>query len=238
MFDPLKLSKRMEKKATKKVGDKIHRKYYKFRSARFYGGIASADCVACNLRCLYCWSSDSAREGDRGEFYSPGRVAKKLISIAQKFGYTQLRITGNEPTISREHLTSVLEEIPKKYIFILETNGILLGDDESYVKELLNFENLHVRVSLKGCTEEEFSKLTGAMQEAFELQLKSLAFCVKHGVPCHPAILVDLVEEKNLEILKQRLEDIDRKLARSLEFEDLICYPHVVSRLKKAGLWK
>jgi len=30
------------------------RKYYRFRWARHYGGIATADCVGCCLRCLFC----------------------------------------------------------------------------------------------------------------------------------------------------------------------------------------
>jgi uncharacterized Fe-S cluster-containing radical SAM superfamily protein len=35
-------------------GDK--RKYYRFRPALYYGGIATADCVGCCLRCLFCWA--------------------------------------------------------------------------------------------------------------------------------------------------------------------------------------
>jgi uncharacterized Fe-S cluster-containing radical SAM superfamily protein len=34
------------------------RKYYRFRWAGYYGGIATADCVGCCLRCLSCWSWD------------------------------------------------------------------------------------------------------------------------------------------------------------------------------------
>jgi len=32
------------------------RKYYRFRPAPFYGGIGTADCVGCCLKCLFCWS--------------------------------------------------------------------------------------------------------------------------------------------------------------------------------------
>jgi uncharacterized Fe-S cluster-containing radical SAM superfamily protein len=44
----------------------------------------------------------------------------------------------------------------------LETNGILIGEDATYAQELALYPFLHVRVSLKGCTEEEFARLTGA----------------------------------------------------------------------------
>lgn len=236
MYDPLELSKLIEERVTKKENNKTLRLYYRFRPAKFYGGISSADCVGCNLRCVYCWSNDRAREGRMGEFYSPEEVAGKLVRIAEKFGYRQLRITGNEPTLSREHLIQVLESIPEEYQFILETNGILLGADESYVKELKRFPNLHVRVSLKGCTPEEFSRLTGAKPEAFRLQLDALRFCVGNGIACHPAVMIDLVEKDNLEKLKVSLKRIDTDLPNELEYEQLILYPHVERRLNQARL--
>ncbi len=83
-----------------------------------------------------------------------------------------MRISGNEPTICKEHLIQVLKLIPEDYTFILETNGILIGNDMTYAEELSRFSNLYVRVSLKGTCEEEFSRLTGA--QGFQLQLKAL----------------------------------------------------------------
>jgi uncharacterized Fe-S cluster-containing radical SAM superfamily protein len=238
VYDPLRLSGEIESAVVKEVEDESHRKYYRFRPTRFYGGIASADCCGCNLRCYFCWSSDRAREGRMGSYFSPKEVVDRLVEIAQKFKYDQLRITGNEPTIARAHLIAVLRNIPSSHLFILETNGILLGADESYVGELAKFDNLHVRISLKGCTEVEFSKLTGAVPGAFQLQLKALKFCVERGISCHPAVLIDLVRKDNLEILRDRLSEIDRKLVGDLEFETLIAYPHVVRRLRAVGLWK
>ena len=232
MYDPLQLSEKIERIVSRNYS----RKYYRFRSAKFYGGISSADCCGCNLRCYFCWSNDLAREGKIGKFYSPEEVSGKLIAIAKKFGFHQIRITGNEPTIGKEHLLAVIENIPGDYLFILETNGILLGNDEDYVRELSRFKNLHVRVSLKGCTPREFSRLTGVVPEAFELQLKALEHCVDNNISCHPALMFDLIDRKNIKVLSNRLREIDPKLANNLEMEGLIEYPHVVTRLKKVGL--
>lgn len=232
MYDPLELSEKIERIACKDFS----RKYYRFRPAKFYGGISSADCCECNLRCYFCWSNDLAREGKIGKFYSPEEVSERLIAIAKKFEFTQVRITGNEPTIGKNHLLSVIKNIPKDYLFILETNGILLGNDEDYVEELSRFKNLHVRVSLKGCTPEEFSRLTGAVPEAFKLQLKALEHCVDDNVSCHPALMYDLINRKNIKILIIRLEEINPRLVNELEYESLTLYPHVERRLKKVGL--
>lgn len=235
MFDALELSKKIEDLVTRKVGNEVQRKYYRFRPAKFYGGIASADCVGCNLRCVYCWSNDLAREGKIGNFFSPEEVASKLVNIAEKFGFKLVRITGNEPTISKEHLISVLKRIPSNLTFILETNGITLAD-EKFVKILKNFENLHVRISIKGCDEEEFSRITGAKPSDFNLQLKALENCVEHEISCHPAILIDMVNKEKIALLKKRLEKIDEVLTRKLEFENFIAYPHVIKRLKSQSM--
>ncbi len=45
---------------------------------------------------------------EAGSFYSPTEVAGKLVDIARENDYDQARISGNEPTIGRSHLLSVL----------------------------------------------------------------------------------------------------------------------------------
>ena len=123
-FDPLEEARLAAQVVCR--GDR--RKYYRFRPAKFYGGIATADCLGCCLRCLFCWSLPKViAPGRCGKFYSPAQVAGKLTHIALKKGFHQLRISGNEPTIARDHLIKVLELIPKNRLFILETNGILLN---------------------------------------------------------------------------------------------------------------
>ena len=167
------------------------RKYYRFRPARFYGGIATADCAGCCLRCLFCWSWENVvRPEKAGFFCSPGEVAERLVNVARKKGFHQMRISGNEPTIAREHLLKVLKLIPRANQFILETNGILIGYEKTYADDLSRFENLYVRVSLKGTNEEEFSALTGAEPMGFGLQIKGLENLVRAGVRVHPAVMV------------------------------------------------
>ncbi len=229
MFDPIELAD-----VTKRiVVQNSKRKYYRFRYAGFYGGIATADCVGCNLRCAFCWAWNVVHQPDKiGKFYSPEEVAEKLSSVAEKKGAGQVRISGNEPTITKEHLLAVLDNIPQELRFILETNGTLIGYDESYAKDLASYKNLHVRVSLKGSSPEEFSKLTGAKPDAYELQFKALENLIANGVSCHPAIMTF---EHN-EYVKKRLEKIDPTLPAQLEEEYLIRYPAVLERLRRLGI--
>lgn len=212
------------------------RKYYRFRPARFYGGIATADCVGCCLRCLFCWSWRQVVHPDRyGQFFSPREVAGRLMNIIRKKKFRRVRISGNEPTLAREHLLKVLELIPKDILFILETNGILIGNDRTYADDLAAFGNVHVRVSLKGCNEEEFAALTGADAKGFDLQIMALENLHRAGVSVNPAVMVSFSSRENIRSLRLRLGAIDRSFG-NIEIEELALYGDVEERLRKAHL--
>jgi uncharacterized Fe-S cluster-containing radical SAM superfamily protein len=215
-------------------GDK--RKYYRFRPAPFYGGIATADCVGCCLKCLFCWSWHIMTHPDKvGRFYSPEEVVRNLLSIAGKKRFSRVRISGNEPTVHRSHLLRVLQLIPKEIQFILETNGILIGHDSSYAKDLSRFPNLHVRVSLKGACPEDFARLTAAMSEGFTFQLKALENLSEEGVDCFPAVMANFSSQEERWNLRQKLRSIRSDFA-DFEEEEIILYPFVIDHLQKANL--
>ncbi len=231
-FDPLEKAKMAAKAVCR--GD--HRKYYRFRPAKFYGGIATADCLGCCLRCKFCWSWPKViSPGRYGRLYSPGQVSAKLTNIALKKGFHHIRISGNEPTIARVHLIKVLELLPKNLLFILETNGILLGHDTSYAEDLARFANLYVRVSLKGCNEAEFSALSGASSNGFYLQVQALENLVRADVKTHPAVMISFSTPDTIAVMRKQLRTIDRGF-ENLEVEELVLYGDVEERLEKANL--
>ena len=238
-YSSVEAHKRIERLVARTVGGVPERKYYRFRVDRWYGGIVTGDCVGCGLSCKFCWVSDKVRYRPRfvGKFYKPAEVADRLTTLAGRRGLRQLRLSGGEPTIGKHHLLNLLDELKGcGYTFILETNGILLGYDEDYAKQLGRYDFIHVRVSLKGCCEEEFARLTNANPEDFKLQLKALENLVKHGVECHPAVMISFSTKESLNSLLRRLSEIDQSLVEEFEIEELILYPHVVERLKKYRL--
>lgn len=228
MIDPLKESEEIKEIVCKNE----KRKYYRFRGGDFYGGIATADCVGCILDCAYCWSFYPRKNPEKvGQFFSPEEVAEKLIRIAKKKGYKNVRISGNEPTLCKDHLLKVISLIPKDFTFILETNGILI--DENFAKDLSKFKNLYVRVSLKGANEKMFSQITGAKKEFFQSQLNALKYLIENKIPCRAAIMIEFFNEKDLTEIKEKLYKIYPDLAEDLEFENLIIFPFVKKRLKE-----
>lgn len=212
------------------------RKYYRFRGARFYGGIATADCLGCNLRCAFCWAWGQLHQVQRlGRFYNPQEVAARLKDMARKKGFSQVRLSGNEPTLSMPHLLEVLGQLPAELAFILETNGIVLGAEPHWAKELAAFPQVFARVSLKGCTAEEFSRLSGAAPEGFALQLQALEHLLAAGVECHPAVMVSFSPPESRDSLRRLLAAIHPAFS-DYEVEELILYPAVVERLARRGL--
>lgn len=233
VLDAIKRSKEVEKIVCRN----LERKYRRFRSARFYGGVTTADCIGCNVSCKFCWSWNTVVYPEKyGDFYSPQQVANNLVAIARKAGFTQVRISGNEPTIGREHLIEVLRLIPSDLHFILETNGLLIGADASFARDLAAFDNLHVRVCLKGASEQEFERLTGARGDQFKFQLDALKNLIDARVSCHAAVMASFSSRENLDSLRKRLKEIDSRLAGSIELEEVVDYGGAFTRLKKACL--
>lgn len=223
---------------TKKVGGDL-KKYYRFRHDRWYGGIITADCAGCGLACNFCWvRSEALLEGQgRGKFYTPEEVANELLKLVKEKKIPQVRISGGEPTIGREHLLKLLHALQKRRVhFILETNGILIGQDETYAEDLAPYRFLHVRVSLKGCTEVEFARLTGADPQGFHLQLEALKNLVKAGVSTHPAVMLSFSGKESVDRLYGTIWKISPRMHSEVEREEVILYPHVLQKLQRANL--
>ncbi len=234
-FDPLELSERVEKLVVR--GDE--RKYYRFRATRFYGGCVTGDVVGCNLRCVFCWTGRPRDDYSVGEYYSPEEAWRRLERLAVSRGIWKVRLSGGEPTIGFNHLLKLLElaESRGKYLFILETNGVLIGARKEYARALSRFTRVHVRVSIKACSKEWFYKLTGARPSSFQLQLKALENLADYNVSYHPAVVVSFGDNACHSRLVEEIGRIDPEAVGRIEWEIITLYPHVAERLRRRGLW-
>jgi uncharacterized Fe-S cluster-containing radical SAM superfamily protein len=249
-FDPLELTEKTLKLVTRKGDQGLERKYVNFYAAPVYRGIATGYAVGCCLRCYYCWSNWSRDFPELyGTFYSPQKAAANLVKAAQKgitnlqwkqySGITveKLRISGCEPTIGKDHLLELLECVPSEYLFILETNGILLGSDKDYIPKLAEFkEKLYVRVSFKAGTPHGFEERTGAKAEFFELPFKALTCLLDQGIYAKAAAMTDprIMPDYEKDILIQKLDEIDPQAdyAQTLETERADLYDTTVKRIQ------
>jgi uncharacterized Fe-S cluster-containing radical SAM superfamily protein len=239
-YDPIGITKLVKYRVTKRINDTEYRKYFRFRGGRWYGGIATADVIGCNLQCKFCWAWYFKNRYDIGDFYSPYKAFLRLREIARGKGYKYLRLSGGEPTISKDHIVELIKLVEDAgFTFILETNGILIGYNSSFAKELARFSNLIVRVSFKGTSEDEFVKLTGAKGEGFELQFKAVENLLdagfKAGKDLIVASMISFSSEDNIKTFLKRLASIDIDLL-NIDWEVVFLYPHVKKLLDAYNL--
>jgi uncharacterized Fe-S cluster-containing radical SAM superfamily protein len=249
-FNPLELAKKTEEIVTRIGKEGLERKYTSFYSVPVYRGIATGYAAGCCLRCMYCWSDWSRDFPERfGEFYSPKKAAEELFRAAEQ-GITyseywrkaipriyKLRLSGCEPTLGKEHLLSLLKYVFKsKYpLFILETNGLLLGSDRDYVSRLSEFsEKLYVRVSFKAATPESFTRITGAIGKYYELPFRALKWLLDEGIYARAAAMTDamVMSKEERKALIEKLGEIDTQIAENLEEERIDRYDTTIKRLR------
>jgi uncharacterized Fe-S cluster-containing radical SAM superfamily protein len=220
-FDPIQRSNEVEQIVMQ--GDK--RRYYRFRYAKFYNGIITADALGCNLLCAYCWNySRNLNPSNSGEFYSPSEVAGKLLGLAEKRRCNQFRISGAEPILGRAsalNLAEVIKQVGGN--FIIETNGVMLGADKSLMEILEPLQNIHVRLCVKAHQGHDFEKITGAKAEGFAYQLKAAEVLKQARINHSVAVMHPFVDSRRLP-------------CRVDEVEDLISYKSTEKNLKRRGL--
>jgi uncharacterized Fe-S cluster-containing radical SAM superfamily protein len=236
-FDPLELAKKTEEI----VCQGIRRRYTDFYATGVYGGIATGYTCGCCLRCVFCWVGWSRDFPDRfGSFYSPQEAFCHLKDVAHKNKLKKLRISGAEPTLGKTHLLTLLELVEQSDfdLFILETNGILLGQDKDYVEKISQFRKVHVRVSIKAGNPQSFTKKTGSQASGFDLPFRAIQNLKEFGASFHVAAMsadpriVSVEERKSL---IERLKSIDPQLLLSLEEEVVDPYDTTLKRLEASG---
>lgn len=229
-FDPIRRAEKVERLVMR--GEM--RKYYRFRFARYYGGIATADAVGCNLLCAYCWNYyRNLNPWKYGTFYSSKDVASNLRRIALKRNISLFRISGAEPILglrSAEHLIKAIKLTGGE--FILETNGLMIGEIPE-IASILSEHPVSIRVSIKGWDEKSFEKITGARGEFFKNQLKALKILKDSGLRVWIAIMYDVFGESGLQEIVKKLNKIGFD---DVELEYLEKYPFVVKNLRNRGI--
>jgi uncharacterized Fe-S cluster-containing radical SAM superfamily protein len=234
-YDPIALTAATEKV----VVDGARRKYVQLgRPLRFYGGTTSATEVGCNLRCKFCFSDKPVwKPKQTGKFYTPQQVFDGLAKSAHKHGHKIISASASEGTIGREHLMQLLDLVEdSEFVYVLETNGITLGNDQEYVQALSKYKRLHVRVSIKGDNPVLYNELTGAIPETYELPYTALRYLIDAGVSCNACLMSSFSDDDGITRVQKKLMEIHPGILKSFEIEKITMFPKVSQRLSEKGL--
>ena len=83
--------------------------------------------------------------------------------------------------------------------------------------------------------QKDFSAVTGAIPEGFQLQLQALENLARFGVNVHPALMISFSSPEAADAMKKRLGNIRREFSE-FEIEELVVYGDLEDRLIKANL--
>lgn len=224
-FDPIKRSREIEKLVMRGHA----RLAYKFRYQKFYGGIATCDCIGCNLLCAYCWNylrNLSPGMDREAQFCSPLDVANRLEGIAKRNDCDIARISGCEPFLgaaSTKWLYDIFDN--SDLFFVVETNGVMLGAQPGLLDCLAKLRNIRIRLALKASNGLQFEKVTNCNAVGYGFQLAAIREIQARHIPLKVAYMPEFVNSREIDVSGYILEE-----------ESLRNYAGTQKRLKERGL--
>jgi uncharacterized Fe-S cluster-containing radical SAM superfamily protein len=172
---------------------------YRITHNHFYGGVITAFTGECNIECLFCYSQN---QRNTGTYLEAQVIAQRLIKHAAKHGVDKVRISGGDPFPKFDELYKVIEYVMQNsdLNFMIETNGVVLGQDEAISNRLAEFphDRLRVRVSLKHTDPEKYAILTDSSWENCLLQFKALENLRKYRVNHYVSWMSDFLNNEEL----------------------------------------
>lgn len=135
----------------------------------------------CNLHCNICYANSG-----EGEHLSLD-IIEKMIDFYQEAEYNQaeiLQISGGEPTLHPDLIEIISYAKKSKIPFVmLNTNGIKLAENETFVEELSQFnqQGFEIYLQFDGLDNSIYKKLR--KKDLLETKLKAIDNLIKYDIP-------------------------------------------------------
>ncbi|MCG2729397.1 MAG: radical SAM protein [Acetobacterium sp.] len=147
----------------------------------------------CNLNCSFCFADAHGKVADD---LSEETIQAMYQSIMETSGNCNIQLSGGEPTL-RDDLPQIIKlghDIGFSFIQI-NTNGIRLGEDEAFVKQLKEAGLNSVFLQFDGTNDGIFEKLRG--RPLLATKIKALENCRKYqiGVVLVPTLVADVNDD-------------------------------------------
>ena len=129
----------------------------------------------CNLHCRHCFAEDDASTDP------PFETVKKWLADLSRSGRALVQLSGGEPTL-RDDLPKIVacaKERGVRYVQ-LNSNGLRLAEDESYVAALANAGLSFVFMQFDGISDDIYHTLRG--RPLLDTKLRAVKNCAKYGI--------------------------------------------------------
>lgn len=160
----------------------------------------------CNLHCSFCFSdSDMSKKKDP----TLEEIKQLYESVLKTSGICNIQLSGGEPTIRNDlpFIIKIGKEVGFSFIQV-NTNGIRLGEDEAFVKELKSAGLSSIFLQFDGTNDLIYKELRG--KELLQVKTKAIENCGKYGigVVLVPTLVPNVNVENIGEIINFALEHI------------------------------
>lgn len=191
-------------------------------------------------------------------FYSPEEVidiciknekGRKIDEIAlfdgvvprrSKFPY--LDVGYAEIAIGKEHLLGLCKATaPTGYIFVVETNGWLIGYDDEYAKELAKYKDtILVRVGVKAASEEYCEKIIGC-RNVKDYVFRGIKNLIDNGIVPDVAMMCDrrFYPQSEIDLMVKKIRDAgyENEITEEKAFSYYTAYKRWVERGNDPKVW-
>ena len=158
---------------------------------------------ACNLSCTVCF----AHGGEARTMPSVDSLKQDIDRIVQLAGDPLLQLSGGEPTLRDDlpELVRYAKEAGCSYTQV-NTNGIRLAEDESYVAALANAGLDIVFLQFDGVSDEIYRALRG--RDLLETKLRAIRNCDKYriGVTLVPTVVPEVNDHVLGDVIRLAVE--------------------------------
>jgi uncharacterized radical SAM superfamily Fe-S cluster-containing enzyme len=132
----------------------------------------------CNLQCKFCFADSSVRKEKEPSFED---IRFQYESVRKVSGICNIQLSGGEPTVRNDLPQIVKLGSDLGFTFIqINTNGIRMADDESYVKALKEAGLSSVFLQFDGTRDTIYETLRG--RALFEKKRKAIENCKKYDI--------------------------------------------------------
>ncbi len=159
---------------------------------------------ACNLSCHHCWVEAGGRTTSK---HVMARLLKKLIASIIALGGEGLRLTGGEPLCHPDWMELMRFSRSTGFrALTIQTNAILLTDEDVSALRTLDFPGLSIQISLDGATAALHNLVRGT--GAFAGTLEGIRKLVQAGLASRISLFMTEMRH-NLEEIPALLEFAD-----------------------------
>jgi uncharacterized radical SAM superfamily Fe-S cluster-containing enzyme len=132
----------------------------------------------CNLKCKYCFADSEDSEEPN---LSLEEIENQFKTILKVSGKCNIQLSGGEPTLRKDLAEIVKMGIAIGFHFIqVNTNGIRLGQEETYARELKEAGVASVFLQFDGTTDSIYEELRG--KALYDIKIRAIENCKKYGL--------------------------------------------------------